>query len=381
MKKNRVLSLALAMILLLPMFTALAATAVAADPLPYFGGMITIDQSSPRVGDTLTVTLSGNVTEYPESELNYQWLYSDAHNGAYYGIEGATGKTYTVERSYEGKFIRLRIMDKETSTPIYSQYVEIQRLPYFDGMITIDQSSPRFGDTLTVTLSGNVTEYPESELEYQWLYSDAYNGAYYGIEGATGKTYTVEKIYEGKFIRLRIMDKETGTPIYSQYVEVLEDHTLRGTVTVSPSNPVPGTTLTFSLSGAVAFIPRRDLNYQWQIKTSGRTFANIRQATGSTYTIPDSTADGTQYRLKVTATGYTGTLYSNTVTVGGSSFEKGDVDQNGSVSNSDLILVARHVVNLITLTGEQFTLGDMNDDGVITNTDIITLARKIVGLT
>jgi hypothetical protein len=86
------------------------------------------------------------------------------------------------------------------------------------------------------------------------------------------------------------------------------------------------------------------------------------------------------YRLRVTATGYEGILYSNTVTVGGSSYQKGDVNRDGSVSNSDLILVARHVVNLITLTGEQFTLGDMNDDNQITNTDIITVARKIVGL-
>ncbi len=62
------------------------------------------------------------------------------------------------------------------------------------------------------------------------------------------------------------------------------------------------------------------------------------------------------------------------------SYQKGDVNRDGSVSNSDLILVARHVVNLITLTGEQFTLGDMNNDGAITNTDIITVARKIVGL-
>ncbi len=62
------------------------------------------------------------------------------------------------------------------------------------------------------------------------------------------------------------------------------------------------------------------------------------------------------------------------------SYKKGDVNRDGSVSNSDLILVARHVVNLITLTGEQFTLADMNGDGAITNTDIITVARKIVGL-
>ncbi|MBQ6539440.1 MAG: dockerin type I repeat-containing protein, partial [Oscillospiraceae bacterium] len=65
---------------------------------------------------------------------------------------------------------------------------------------------------------------------------------------------------------------------------------------------------------------------------------------------------------------------------GTTSYPKGDVNRDGIVSNSDLILAARHVVSLTTLTGEQFTLGDMNNDGAITNTDIITIARKIVGL-
>ena len=69
-----------------------------------------------------------------------------------------------------------------------------------------------------------------------------------------------------------------------------------------------------------------------------------------------------------------------TVTAGSPSYPKGDVDRSGQVGNSDLIMVARHVVHILTLTGEQFTLGDMNDDNVIDNKDIITLAKKIVGM-
>ncbi|MBQ6539800.1 MAG: leucine-rich repeat protein, partial [Oscillospiraceae bacterium] len=53
------------------------------------------------------------------------------------------------------------------------------------------------------------------------------------------------------------------------------------------------------------------------------------------------------------------------------SYEKGDVDMSGQVGNSDLIMVARHVVHILTLTGEQFTSGDMDGDGEISNKDII----------
>ncbi|MBQ6539799.1 MAG: dockerin type I repeat-containing protein, partial [Oscillospiraceae bacterium] len=72
-------------------------------------------------------------------------------------------------------------------------------------------------------------------------------------------------------------------------------------------------------------------------------------------------------------------FYSISLT-GAPSYEKGDVDMSGQVGNSDLIMVARHVVHILTLTGEQFTLGDMDGDGEIGNKDIISLARKIVGL-
>ena len=61
---------------------------------------------------------------------------------------------------------------------------------------------------------------------------------------------------------------------------------------------------------------------------------------------------------------------------------QGDVDNDGKVANSDLIMVARYVVDIIdpaTKTDVE-TYGDMNGDGVIANADIITIARIIVGL-
>jgi DNA-directed RNA polymerase subunit RPC12/RpoP len=116
---------------------------------------------------------------------------------------------------------------------------------------------------------------------------------------------------------------------------------------------------------------------------------------GDTYTAPGAPALGHSYRTTVIpptteAGGYTlyecirgdhsyKADYTDPITPG-IQYTPGDVNGDGSVGNSDLILVARHVVNLVTLSGNQFMAGDMDASGTISNTDVILLARLIVGL-
>ena len=59
----------------------------------------------------------------------------------------------------------------------------------------------------------------------------------------------------------------------------------------------------------------------------------------------------------------------------------GDVDVDGEVGNSDLILIARYLVNLVDFDDNQFTAADMNEDGAVDNTDLIAVARAIVNVT
>lgn len=59
---------------------------------------------------------------------------------------------------------------------------------------------------------------------------------------------------------------------------------------------------------------------------------------------------------------------------------RGDVNGDGTVSNTDLIKTARHVVDIEKLTGEELKRADINNDGQVNNEDIILTARRIVGL-
>jgi hypothetical protein len=76
--------------------------------------------------------------------------------------------------------------------------------------------------------------------------------------------------------------------------------------------------------------------------------------------------------------------YSNsarlTVKAAAPQIKKGDINDDGQVTNADLILVARNIVNLVTFTDRQKLAADMNDDGMIDNVDLIKVARIVVGL-
>jgi hypothetical protein len=62
----------------------------------------------------------------------------------------------------------------------------------------------------------------------------------------------------------------------------------------------------------------------------------------------------------------------------------GDVTGDGQITNADLILAARYVVNLLDESSAEYAnvlaYADMNDDGAVSNADVILIARIIVGL-
>ena len=58
----------------------------------------------------------------------------------------------------------------------------------------------------------------------------------------------------------------------------------------------------------------------------------------------------------------------------------GDMNSDGSLTNSDLILIARMNVSLTETTERYSVIADMDGDGQVNNIDIILIARYIVNL-
>ena len=60
-------------------------------------------------------------------------------------------------------------------------------------------------------------------------------------------------------------------------------------------------------------------------------------------------------------------------------YAKGDVNQDGTVDNRDLIMIARYLVGLVEFSEKQIEAADFNNDGIVNNSDLVLIARAIVG--
>ena len=129
--------------------------------------------------------------------------------------------------------------------------------------------------------------------------------------------------------------------------------------TVSGANYVSGIALNTKVSDFV-----KNLNIQGgyaQVRDSGGVKGNSEKVvTGDTvYVYYDN---GTQYAK------WTVLLY-------------GDVNGDGTISNSDRIKIRNHVLGTNKLTGVYFVAGDVNKDGQVSNSDRIKVRNHILGTT
>jgi len=59
-------------------------------------------------------------------------------------------------------------------------------------------------------------------------------------------------------------------------------------------------------------------------------------------------------------------------------YAAGDTNLDGSITNADVIALARYLVDLVEFDEEQLITADIDGSGEINNGDLIKLARKIV---
>jgi hypothetical protein len=430
MKKSRLLSLFLALVMLLGIVSALGGAASAADaPQAWWDGLyikwelvpgktvynivgyysvpgviaqqkafddiVFVDENivycSSAQNYARIISVEDGIVSFraTNSFANYNYIITDSTQlKLWFTLSAGTGVSDGVLTRYtqqSDEFTSEKVTGKQVSHGYVSPLPSIGTIT---GSIGISgASNPKAGDVLTATLSGGVANLSSAIVKYQWQRSDDGGNSYSDLwisasQKANKETYTIQEYDAGKIIRVIVTADRYDGVLYSNSVTIPAP--LTGTVTISQTNTSNGITLTANLSGAAANIPADKLHYDWRYIVTTDVYGRIRP-TGGTYktlTLPQGDYSTRRYFVYVTADGYEGYLQSGYVKIdaGSPSYPKGDVDRSGQVGNSDLILVARHVVHLVTLTGEQFTLGDMDDDNQITNTDIILVARRIVGL-
>ena len=151
----------------------------------------------------------------PEGTHLYQWYLADSADAEPAAIAGQTGKSITVEQSYEGKYLLFGV------TPVSSQkpYQGIQALSQ-PVLVTSTNSAPAAGDvaisgtpSVGSLIEGTYTfTDPDGDEEgssvYAWLISDSADGGFEPIAGQAAKQLLISEDQEGKYIKFSITPKD-----------------------------------------------------------------------------------------------------------------------------------------------------------------------------
>ena len=269
--------------------TSAATDAVAAAPTPNSPatGAPTIT-GTVQVRETLTANTSGIADGDGLSNVQYehQWLADDAD------ISGATNSTYTVAAADEGKVIKVRVSftddagNQETLTSAATDAVAAAPTPNnpATGAPTITGTA-QVGETLTADTSGiaDADGLGSVQYEHQWLADDA------EIAGATGSTYTLADVDEGKAIKVEVAfadDAGNDESLTSSATDaVAAAPTLNSPATGAPTitgTAQVGETLTANTSGIADADGLGSVQYEHQWLADD---AEISGATNSTYTV------------------------------------------------------------------------------------------------
>ena len=184
--------------------TSTATEAVAARPNTSATGRPSIS-GTVRVGEVLTADTSGIADDDGLTNVSYgyQWVAGGTDLG------GATGSTYTLTASEQGKTIRVRVSftddagNQESLTSAATDEVAVRPNSPATGQPIIS-GTVRVGDMLTADTSGiaDADGLDNVSYRYQWVVTD--RGAYFDISGETGATYTLVAADRGLYIQVRV---------------------------------------------------------------------------------------------------------------------------------------------------------------------------------
>ena len=241
-----------------------------------------------QVGETLSADTSGiaDADGFTNGAFTYQWVADDVD------ISGATGSTYTLTDSEEGKAIKVEVSftddagNGETLTSAATDAVSAAPTPNSPatGAPTISGTA-QVGETLTADTSGvsDADGLTNPAFTYQWLADDS------EIAGTTSLTYTLADTDKGKVIKVRVSftddagNEETLTSEATDAVAAAPaaNSPATGAPAISGTAQV-GQTLTANTSEVADADGLSSVQYEYQWLADD---SDISGATNTTYTL------------------------------------------------------------------------------------------------
>ncbi|MCL2210014.1 MAG: tetratricopeptide repeat protein [Treponema sp.] len=260
-----------------------AAPVVDTTPRPALTGSVSINVSAaPRVGDSITAIYTGNGS----GTATWQWLSDDV------AVAGESGSSYIVRPDDTGKPLKARVSYSNQTGNITSTATRNATILNITGTVTINITSPRAGESITATYTGNGS----GTATWQWLANDN------AIIGAVDSTYTVDTANVGRTLKARVTYSNQNGSITSMATRSVAKANLTGIINISNTTPQVGDIIfaTYSEGNGTGAS-------SWQWLANGRT---IRGATNSAYAVTSSEV-GRRISARVTYADQNNSITSN----------------------------------------------------------------------
>ncbi len=315
--------------------TEIVSTYVMVDNSPPIPGSVTITPSSAKAKAVLTAIPSGFTDIDGDTSFNYHYQWSV--NGD--AVPGAITSKYTLTTAVRGNEVTVDVTADDgrqvVGAPATASLTVADTAPVV-GSVAISPSSPKAGTSLTAT-PGGFADVDGDPLvyTYQWTIN--------GVPAGTGSTLVNPTTVHDDVVKVTVSadDGHGGTSdSASANVTLTNTPPVLGSVSISPSSPGIGETLTATPAGYVdADGDAPVYTYEWTI--NGHAVPGV---TGSTLEKPPTVRDD-EVSVTVSAAdghGDTTTSVSKPVVVGNVAPLKGTVSISPSSPMTDATLTATH---------------------------------------
>ena len=265
---------------------------------------VKLNSDTPSIGDTLTAApyKDWSSPAGSDAKVTYTWSASTSQYSGFTKIEGETGATLVVGDDLEGKYIRVEAnagvntVSKTTSSKVkQAGAVEISAVSIVN---TKDNTSVfAVGDTAKARAKETGGAYgafvDADKLNFQWQSSDAKDGTYTDIAGATGETLELTDALGGKYLKCKVSSKiGSSSKTNSTGALVAAAGSIHVTsVTMSPASGKVevGSTITATAKAGSTDVTT-DLHVKWQwykgtSNTASSCNTSIEGETGNTLTV------------------------------------------------------------------------------------------------